>query len=87
MMLAHMYLVGFCFLLCKQRRYPALPNALKYAVSLLVVLFGALHPTVVASFSAETAWIQAAWLLSYLGTTLYTFFWAVYMDWRCRRSQ
>jgi xenotropic and polytropic retrovirus receptor 1 len=68
-----------------QRRFPALPNALKYAVSLLVVLFGALHPQVVASFSAETAWIQVAWLLSYLGNTFYTFFWDVYMDWRLGR--
>ena len=30
---------------------PALPNALKYAVSLLVVLFGALHKSIVTSFS------------------------------------
>lgn len=40
------------------KRVPALPNALKYAVSLLVVLFGTLHKSVVTSFSAETAWIQ-----------------------------
>ncbi|KAL1495622.1 hypothetical protein AB1Y20_016490 [Prymnesium parvum] len=65
-----------------RKRVPALPNALKYAFSLLVVLFGTLHKSVVTSFSAETAWIQAAWLLSYLSSTLYTFAWDVHMDWR-----
>lgn len=40
------------------KRMPALPNALKYAVSLNVVLFGTLHKSVVTSFAAETAWIQ-----------------------------
>ena len=29
------------------RRWPALPNALKYSISLLVVIFGEMHPTLV----------------------------------------
>ena len=32
-----------------RQRMPALPNALKYAVSLLVVLFGTVHPTLMTS--------------------------------------
>ena len=31
-----------------QQRIPALPNALKYSVSLLVVLFGAVHPALMS---------------------------------------
>ena len=46
------------------KRWPALPNALKYAVSLLVVLFGALHPSVGVLPSMESAsWIQICWLV------------------------
>jgi len=69
-----------------RRRVPALPNALKYAVALLVVLFGALHPAVSSGQRLRTSdynpWVQYAWLAAYLGATLYAFLWDVAMDWR-----
>jgi len=58
----------------------------RYAVALLVVLFGALHPAVSSGQRLRTSdynpWVQYAWLAAYLGATLYAFLWDVAMDWR-----
>ena len=67
-----------------KKRNPALPNALKYSVGMLVVLFGSLHPTLVASATSTPVrlWIQLLWFSIYLAGTLYTFSWDVIMDWK-----
>jgi len=66
------------------KRVPALPNALKYAIALLVVVFGAVHPTLVAAFPAahRDGLIHVCWLATYLVSTLYSFVWDVKMDWK-----
>ena len=71
-----------------RKRSPALPNALKYAVAHTVIIFGVLHPNElnpVGDTDDRThprVWLQAAWVFSYFGSTLYTFAWDVYVDWR-----
>ena len=71
-----------------RKRSPALPNALKYAVAHTVIIFGVLHPNElnpVGDTDERThprVWLQAAWVFSYFGSTLYTFAWDVYVDWR-----
>lgn len=60
------------------KRVPALPNALKYAISLLVVLFGVAHPALVAASleaGGDVNWIHVAWLCTYFITTLCTAGW------------
>lgn len=64
-----------------QKRIPALPNALKYSISMLVVLFGAVHPTIVAA-APDAYYFHVAWVAVYLVSTLYTFAWDVIMDWK-----
>ena len=66
------------------KRVPALPNALKYAISLLVVVFGAVHPTLIAAFPSahRDGTIHVAWLFTYVTSTLYSFAWDVRMDWK-----
>ncbi len=64
------------------KRFPALANALKYAVALLVVFFGALHQIDRRQPTPGGQWIQVAWVGAYLAATLYAFAWDVLMDWR-----
>lgn len=52
-----------------KKRVPALPNALKYSISLLVVLFGEMHPSLVASALGEPdrlQWMHLLWMAVYL---------------------
>ena len=66
-----------------QQRVPALPNALKYSISLLVVLFGAVHPTLTANATdGGDTWVRVAWFTTYLVSTLYSYAWDVRMDWK-----
>lgn len=67
-----------------QKRVPALPNALKYAVSMLVVLFGEVHPYLVTPGDGLTGvvLVRYLWLFTYLVSTLYTWLWDVVMDWK-----
>jgi len=65
-----------------QQRVPALPNALKYAISMLVVLFGAVHPTLMSTAGDDGSWIHVGWFTTYLASTLYSFAWDVRMDWK-----
>ena len=61
-----------------QRRAPALPNALKYALSMLVVLFGEVHPALVRSEWTQPGirwWVHVTWFEVYLLVTLYTASW------------
>ena len=58
------------------KRFPALPNAIKYAASLLVVLFGEVHPTLaMASLDKPDVlqWLHFIWIAIYIISTLYTF--------------
>jgi len=63
------------------RRIPALPNALKYAVSLVVVIFGTLRPTSILTVGWDS-WLDLGWVGVYLICTLYAFSWDVCVDWR-----
>lgn len=70
-----------------QSRFPALPNALKYSISLLVVLFGEMHPAfIMANFDQPDSlmWVHVAWIGVYLLGTFYNIVWDVVMDWKLR---
>ena len=60
-----------------QQRWPHLGNAVKYALSQTIVIFGVFHPT---ATSAQTSY-DRAWLCAYLISTIYSFWWDVVMDW------
>ncbi len=66
-------------------RFPHLANAFKYALSQTVTLFGAFHPLYLLTFPSESKnknnWFQGFWLLLFVSSSLYSFFWDVYMDW------
>lgn len=64
-----------------QKRWPAMGNAMKYAVSHFVVLFGALHPAWRHTDYARATVYEWAWIFSYLVATLYAFTWDIAMDW------
>jgi xenotropic and polytropic retrovirus receptor 1 len=65
-----------------QQRWPHLGNAVKYALSHVVVIFGVFHPT---ATSAENTY-DRAWLIAYLVSTIYSFWWDVVMDWGLLRN-
>jgi hypothetical protein len=49
------------------KRIPALPNALKYSTSMLVVLFGEMHPAIVAAVEEKNLLlVHVAWVAVYL---------------------
>jgi hypothetical protein len=66
------------------KRMPNLANALKYAMSQTVTLFGAFHPLYLNYKRVEEGeinWFQVGWMLLFVSSSLYSFWWDVYMDW------
>jgi hypothetical protein len=61
------------------QRWPHLGNAMKYALSMTVTLFGAFHPLTLRS--SRDDFIQRLWMLNFITSSLYSFWWDVYMDW------
>lgn len=66
------------------KRLPNLANAFKYAMSQTVTLFGAFHPLYLIHKRIEAGainWFQIGWMFLFVSSSLYSFFWDVYMDW------
>ncbi|GAX28880.1 hypothetical protein FisN_20Lh184 [Fistulifera solaris] len=61
-------------------RFPHLANAFKYALTQTVTLFGAFHPLYMTN-KHESALFQLFWTCAFVSSSLYSFFWDVYMDW------
>lgn len=71
-------------------RGPNLLNALKYAMSQTVTLFGAFHPLYLAYNVGDahaSSLFQIFWLMLFLSSSLYSFVWDVYMDWGLGRPE
>lgn len=77
------------------KRWPNLANAFKYALSMTVTLFGAFHPlylyyqdqpsTKEHGFGVDL--FQILWVGLFVTSSLYSYFWDVYMDWGLGRPQ
>ncbi|OWZ05691.1 hypothetical protein PHMEG_00022170 [Phytophthora megakarya] len=70
--------------------WPHLPNAAKYALTQVVVLFGLFHP--LHSDNSEENALQVrmfvvAWLFLFTASSLYAWVWDVTMDWGLGRPQ
>jgi EXS family len=65
------------------KRFPHLANAFKYALAQTVTLFGAFHPLYLdhTNQRADMSFYQRWWMLLFIGSSLYSFTWDVYMDW------
>jgi hypothetical protein len=66
------------------KRMPNLANALKYAMSQTVTLFGAFHPLYLMHRQHDDRgikWFQVFWMALFVSSSLYSFFWDVFMDW------
>lgn len=61
-------------------RFPHLANAFKYALTQTVTLFGAFHPLYMTN-KTESTLFQLFWTFAFVASSLYSFFWDVYMDW------
>ncbi|KAL7562323.1 hypothetical protein ACA910_016389 [Epithemia clementina (nom. ined.)] len=69
-------------------RFPHLLNALKYALSQTVTLFGAFHPLYLdLTQHQESDVFQLFWMCTFIGSSLYSFGWDVYMDWGLGRPK
>lgn len=66
-----------------KKRCPNLANAFKYALSQTVTLFGAFHPLYQIRHSSQRGQkvFQFFWLGLFITSSLYSFFWDVYIDW------
>jgi xenotropic and polytropic retrovirus receptor 1 len=64
------------------KRHPNLPNALKYALAMLVTLAGVFNPAL-KERDKNTAItpFQIFWIMAYFASTLYSWAWDVIMDW------
>ena len=61
------------------KRHPHLPNAFKYALSMVVTVFGVFQK----DLSGQNNWTpyQIIWRLAYLSSTIYSWNWDVRKDW------
>lgn len=59
-------------------RFPHLANAFKYALSQTVTLFGAFHPLYMQN-KRESQVFQIFWTLAFVASSLYSFWWDLYM--------
>jgi len=77
-----------------RQRLPHLANAFKYALSQTVTLFGAFHPLYLLSqqnheddgqhattYNGGVNLFQMFWVGAFVTSSLYSWFWDVYMDW------
>jgi hypothetical protein len=70
------------------KRLPHLANAFKYALSQTVTLFGAFHPLYLDhNRHQDTNWFQGFWMTAFIGSSLYSFWWDVNMDWGLGRPE
>ena len=83
------------------KRVPNLPNALKYAISQTVTLFGTFHPLYLMSARSHDVGEEAEdvilkhrknlfqifWMCLFIASSLYSFCWDVYMDWGLGRKE
>jgi len=77
------------------KRWPNLANAFKYALSQTVTLFGAFHPLYLyyqdkpsrkeSGFGVDL--FQVLWMGLFVSSSLYSYFWDVYMDWGLGRPK
>ncbi|RLN74005.1 hypothetical protein BBJ28_00009005 [Nothophytophthora sp. Chile5] len=70
--------------------WPHLPNAAKYALTQVVVLFGLFHPLPNGDSEANSSQLRVfvvAWLFLFTASSLYTWVWDVTMDWGLGRPQ
>ncbi|CAH0479201.1 unnamed protein product [Peronospora belbahrii] len=71
--------------------WPHLPNAAKYALAQVVVLFGLFHPlhndNSDEKNAAQVQLLVVAWLFLFTANSLYTWVWDVTMDWGLGRPQ
>eukprot|EP00127_Corallochytrium_limacisporum_P001567 Clim_evm20s66 gene=Clim_evmTU20s66 len=80
----------FRFMQCLRRyydtgkRWPNLPNAVKYALSLCVILYGQFHPEYSAASSSWNNIYRLAWMGLMIISTLYSFWWDINVDWGLR---
>lgn len=70
------------------KRFPHLANAFKYALSQTVTLFGAFHPLYLDhNRHQDTDWFQGFWMSAFIGSSLYSFWWDVNIDWGLGRRE
>ena len=70
------------------KRWPHLANAFKYALSQTVTLFGAFHPLYLdANRHIDTNLFQGFWMTAFIGSSLYSFWWDINMDWGLGRIE
>ena len=63
-------------------RWPYLGNAFKYAFAQSIILFGVFKPHLRSPVdSARITPYQVIWILAFICSTLYSFWWDVVMDW------
>lgn len=60
------------------KRFPHLANACKYALSQTVTLFGAFHPLYMRN-KRESQVFQLFWMFAFISSSLYSFWWDLYM--------
>lgn len=68
------------------KRLPHLANSFKYALSQTVTLFGAFHPLYLLHYhKKDNMWgtdlFQLFWMGLFVTSSLYSWFWDVYVDW------
>jgi len=63
-----------------KKRVPHIANATKYSLSCVLILLGALHPTL-ATVTTKTPWYKMIWVMAFVSSTLFTFYWDVKWDW------
>ena len=70
------------------KRWPHLGNAFKYTCSMTVTLFGAFHPLYLdKTRHRDTNWFQGFWMTAFIGSSLYSFWWDINMDWGLGRLE
>ncbi len=59
------------------RRHPNLPNAFKYALSMIVTCIGVFHHERLEGSNP----IRVIWIVAYVASSIYSWYWDVFMDW------
>ena len=78
----HVWSVTFALVRDTRSRWPYLGNAFKYAFAQSIILFGVFKPHLRSPVdSARITPYQVIWILAFICSTLYSFWWDVVMDW------